>query len=294
MSGGEVVFVVNPISGWGARDGLIEQAAERLREFGYGASVRKTAAAGDGAIIAREAPEEAVALVAVGGDGTVREVVAGAADRGTPVLPVPAGTENLIAKYFGVMLSVDCIVDTIVGGRVRACDVGLLNGRRFLIVAGIGFDADVVDRLSQRRRGHITIASYFQPMWQSFWRYDFPSMEIELDGEVVFEGRGMAFVGLLPCYARGMDVLSRAVPDDGLMDLCVLPCDGRGQLVGRAWQIARGVHAEAGGVIYMHGKHLRAMSGSAVPVQCDGDPVGDLPIEITLDPKPARFLVPPK
>ena len=86
-------------------------------------------------------------LVAVGGDGTV----VGPAQRtaGRPLTVLPAGTENLVARHFGLGVTLKALARTIAAGRPVRVDVGLVGGRRFLLMAGFGFDGEIVSRHHQ-------------------------------------------------------------------------------------------------------------------------------------------------
>ena len=90
------------------------------------------------------------ALVAAGGDGTAAEL----ANRTTPGVPLalfPIGTENLLARYLKIDQSAETLGRIICGGMVRRLDAGSAQGRLFLLMAGCGFDAQVVQRLHQHR-----------------------------------------------------------------------------------------------------------------------------------------------
>jgi diacylglycerol kinase family enzyme len=144
--------------------------------------------------VAADAAEDTRAILAVGGDGTVREVVDGLlhSRRKIPVAILPTGTENLAAREFETPTDPTGIVQTILGGRAVPCDVGVTNGRHFLVVTGAGFDAEVVHRLADCRGRHITHWNYFWPIWRTFWEHRFPRLTVSADGEEVFEGRGLA------------------------------------------------------------------------------------------------------
>lgn len=287
-----ITIIFNPIAGRGRLGSVVEDIVARLRASGCEVAVLRTAAAGDATSFANAVADGTRAVLAVGGDGTVREVVGGLAGRSIPVVILPAGTENLVARECGMTADPESIVDTILHGRRQRFDLGVINGCHFGIVVGIGFDGEVVARLAARRRGNITHLSYFAPIWRTFWGHRFPPIRVEIDGELVFDGRGMVFVGVMPCYSVGLRVVRDAVWDDGLLDLCILPCVSRVGLLRHAFRVWRRVHVEHNGVIYKRCNRLRVSSTARVAVEVDGDTSGHLPVDIGIEPAAGMILMP--
>ena len=288
----EYHFIVNPASGRGRVAAALQEALERLSASGRRGCIHTTAGAGDATVIARGLPA-AAAVVAVGGDGTVREVAEGLLGRAIPLAILPAGTENLVAKQFQIDASPVRLVGTLMNPTIREIDVGLVGQRVFLVVVGVGFDAEVVRRLSRRRRGNITHLDYLLPTWQSFWSHHFPSLSVHADGQVVFEGEGLVFIGNMPRYGVGLSILRNAVVDDGLLDICIFRCRSRSKLLSHAFRIACGRHLTSSDVLYLRAREIRVSSDVPVPFEVDGDDGGDLPADIRLSSQKLQILVPP-
>ncbi len=277
----------------------------RLRAAGVELDSCVTAVAGDARRIAAEVAARARAagdsrsdrhlraLIAVGGDGTMREVADGLVGSDLPMIVWPTGTENLLAKSFGFRAEAELTLACLTGGRTIPMDVGLVNGRSFLVVAGVGFDAEVVERLVRLRMGHITHLTYAGPLWRTFWEHRFPWCRVLSEGQLLWEGRGLVFVGNLPRYSLGLRITRDARHDDGLLDVCMFPCRGRLKLIGHSLRAIARRHVEHGGVRYARLGRVRVESPSTVPVQLDGELSGGLPIEVTIRPAAIRLLVPP-
>lgn len=272
---------------------LMTEVQESLAVGGADVSLVETSSAGHAEALARELAADADVVVAVGGDGTIREVATGLMGTGVPFTIVPAGTENILAKTFGLRARVHDVVESITRGRRIACDVGRVNGRIFLVVAGFGFDADVVERLANVRLGHISHLHYAQPVLDAWLAHRFPAMRVEADGDVIFEGRGLVLAGLLPRYTIGLRVLTHAIPGDGMVDVCVLPCDGSFKLIGLAVDVLFGRHLSTEGVVYRKCQRLRLTADERVPIQLDGDIGGALPAEVTVEARAMTILAPP-
>jgi diacylglycerol kinase family enzyme len=178
--------------------------------------------------------------------------------------------------------------------RIVNADVGRINGRIFLSIIGVGFDGEVVRRISQIRTGHISHLSYFWPIWRTFWEHDFPRLRVIVDGEEVFNDLGLAFVGNISRYAVGLRICREARFDDGLLDLVVFGCREQSRLLlHAAWTLLR-FHPLKGNVVYRQFRHLRFESPDPVPSQQDGDVGPDLPIDVEVMPGQLRLYVPPQ
>ena len=116
-------------------------------------------------------------VVAAGGDGTV-SLVLNNTPIGVPLAVLPLGTENLLARYFRLQMPVPKIAGLIQQGFTKTLDVGIANGRLFLLMVGVGFDAAVVEEVDRRRTGHIHKWSYFKPIWNALRTYRYPTMQV--------------------------------------------------------------------------------------------------------------------
>jgi diacylglycerol kinase (ATP) len=283
---------MNPVAGASRQRRAIGRMLAELGRRGSAVALHHTAAAGDAMNLARQAVSHADAVIAIGGDGTVCEVINGLTGHETPLMIWPTGTENLVAKALGFRPDARLICDCLDHQRIRMVDIGIANGRSFLVVAGVGFDAEVVHRLAERRRGHITHLSYAAPIWRTFWEHRFPVLSVETD-EMNWTGRGLAFVGNMSQYALGLPVVRDAVPDDGLLDLLIMPCDHQTGLLGHSLRTLLNIHVGYKGVIYERVKRVRISSPESVPFELDGDATGMLPLDVSVQPSAVRVLVPP-
>jgi diacylglycerol kinase family enzyme len=237
------------------------------------------------------------AIVAAGGDGTVAEVVNRTAST-TPITVFPLGTANLLAGYFGIRRDARAMAQMVATGSLVRLDAGQANGRVFLLMAGCGFDADVVQRLHRRRRGgHISYWTWAQPILQSIRSYKYPTVRVTsqpsdtAEPEVV-QAAHWAFVVNMPVYAAGLNVAPQASAADGLFDVCTF--DG-----GSLWHGLKYVahiflrrHERLSAYQCRMATRVRFEADEPVPYQLDGDPGGMLPLEITMLPARITLLVP--
>jgi YegS/Rv2252/BmrU family lipid kinase len=299
----DVFIFANPIAGRGRGKQIAVRIAQQLKHEKFNVHrFEKPAAATSDAELASAAG--AYAAITIGGDGTLRAAVerliafsSGDLKRIPPVLVVPLGTANLMSRHLGIAWDDETIATQVaialLNGKTQYLDAARANGRLFLLMAGVGIDAMVVHELDRLRSGPIDLTSYALPALLAIHRYDYPPLHVEIDGEVVCHNTpAMAFVGNTPEYGTGFPILTQARSDDGLLDVCVLPCRTRLQVIRLLMHAATGDHVREEGVIYRKAKKVKIASPQEVPVQIDGDAAGHTPLEIELLPFKLPFIVP--
>jgi YegS/Rv2252/BmrU family lipid kinase len=288
----EVDFIVNPVAGGSSGRVVLTRVLDRLAGGPWNIRVHETRSAGHAVDLCRRIPGHHRAVVVCGGDGTIGEVAAGLVGSELPLAVLPTGTENIVAKAFGYRRAPGFVADLLERGILRTVDLGSANGKIFLIINGVGFDAQVAHRVAARRRGHIRRATYFLPALRALLTYRFPPLRVLVDGREAFAGRGIAFVGNLRRYATGLQILARARCDDGLLDVCVYPCSGPVGLLRHALNTMLRRHLRSGGVIYRQCRNVLITADVPIPVETDGDPAGTLPLEVGILPHKLRLLIP--
>jgi diacylglycerol kinase (ATP) len=221
-------------------------------------------------------------LVAAGGDGTVAALVNERPS--VPITVLPTGTENLFARHFGLNRRPERLAATISEGRLARIDLGLNGSRRFALMAGIGFDADVVTRHHLARVGRAGVprpthrVSYVEPVLRSSLKYRFPTLTVQIADpghEEVLTGTTV-FLFNLPRYALGLPFAPTARGDDGLLDLVVFRNAGPFQALYYLWLVVRSLHLDTPGVFHRRIRRVVVSAAETVPVQLDGDPGGSL------------------
>lgn len=292
---GYICYIVNPKSGASSGEKLPGwQFEEYLEGCGYDVRVNITRSLEHACELSADAAadRDCAMVVVVGGDGTVREVAHGLVGTDKPLLIIPGGTENLLANELGLDRTLRTLTRTFEAGYTRTLDLGNANGRCFTSIAGFGFDGEVVKAVSGNRKGHINYFDYFWPLWRTFWRYRFDSMNVEVDGEQIFDGPGLVFVGNISRYAIGLNILERADYSDGLLDVCVYKCANKAHLVKHSAVTIFKQHARCRDVIYRQGKQIIVRCDNPdLPTEIDGDPGPAVPVKINVMPKAVRIMM---
>ncbi|EFV11886.1 YegS/Rv2252/BmrU family lipid kinase [Segniliparus rugosus] len=253
-------------------------------------------------IAVRGQDEEADALVVVGGDGTMAQVLPHAVRRGAPVGLIPAGTGNDLARVLGTPRHDPVAAASVVSsGNTRLFDLGEIrtetDGRSTLFgtVAAIGFDALVSER-ANRMRWPKGKSRYVLATFAELGRLAPRRLRFEVDGEVFEHNAALAAIGNTSSYGGGMRICPDADPGDGLLELTVVEHSSRLRLLRFFPTVFKGSHLGLAEVTAYRGASISVRcadsSGPQPLVYADGERVGTLPCAITAKPGALRFIVP--
>lgn len=239
---------------------------------------------------AGEASLECDAVVAVGGDGTLRTVL-DALRRPVGVGVIPIGTANVVARELGIPLDPEGAAAAVAGGRTRLLDVGEANGRHFLAMVGVGFDAEIVAAVHGRRGGPIRMSDFVVPTWRAWTAPPRARLRLSSDGNEVAARLQDVIVCNVRNYGAYFSVTPAARPDDGRLDWVARGPSGFGSAL--AWAVAALRRRPAGFLHYGQAAALQIDAiGDPVPVQIDGDPAGTTPLSLRILASAARLFVP--
>ncbi|HEY5111371.1 MAG TPA: diacylglycerol kinase family protein [Acidimicrobiales bacterium] len=182
--------------------------------------------------LARRAVREGAELLFIwGGDGTVQRCVDAVAGKAVNLAILPAGTANLLATNLQVPNDVRGAVDVGLFGDRRRLDVGVLNGERFAVMAGVGFDAIMMRDADGELKGHFGRLAY---VWTGAraTHMNPRKIKIEIDGEPWFKGHATCVLfGQMGTLPGGIEVFPDARPDDGLLEVGVVTAENAFQWV---------------------------------------------------------------
>ncbi len=179
----KILLVGNPISGRGRGSRLIDEVFRRLEDAGHEVTIVKTRRRGDARTAASR--NQADRIAAVGGDGTINEIVNGLAGRQTPIAVVPAGVGNVLVRALALPSRVESVCRAVCDGRTIAVDACLTGENRFLLAAGAGLDARVVHDVAGKRSGTLSYFSYFTPTVRAWMKYAPETFSVEVDGAII-------------------------------------------------------------------------------------------------------------
>ncbi len=283
------MIILNPA----ARGDRAVRLEEEIARVAPEAVVRATTQAGDAARLAREAVATGYAqVVAAGGDGTINEVVNGLAGSTTALGLLPGGTMNVFACELGLPRRLAECWEVIRAGNVREIDLPTANGHAFVQLAGVGFDAQVVQATSRQSKKSLGPLSYLISMAQVAGRKP-PRLRVELEAGAEEEG-AFVLIGNGRFYGGPFSVFTGARLDDGLLDLLIFRNLGYLDIMRYAHGILfGGKHVNLRDVSYLRTPRLRVSAEEEVPVEVDGELIGTAPVEFGFHPTRLRVLAPP-
>lgn len=292
---GYICYIVNPSSGKGSTNRLVWGLREYLQLRKFDVRVSFTKSLEHAQQLGRDAvaDDKCKLIVVAGGDGTIRDVATMMINSGKPLLPIPGGTENLLASELGYDEKLATLQEAFEEGYAVDYDLCTAGSKVFASIAGFGFDAEIVKRLAMSRSGNIDHMDYFWPLWRTFWTYKFYPFKVEVDGDLIYDGPCLVFVGNLSRYAMGLHVLKNADYSDGLLDVCVYKCKNHFVFASQILMTILKMHTGISSVIYRQGKKIKvsAIDGNSAS-ELDGDPGPDLPFEIGIIPGAVKIIAP--
>jgi diacylglycerol kinase family enzyme len=286
-----VVVQRNPISGTGRAGRQIRILVSELRRLGFRVRLFASRERMDRFLSCDANRRELRCVVAAGGDGTLGDLFNRHPD--LPIATLPAGTENLVARYLKIPRCGRTVAQLVSANCRRQFDTGLAGSQRFLLMVSAGIDADVVRRLHSGRSGNISRSSYIRPILRCLFQYDFPSVRVR-SADGVHEHQGShVIVSNIPEYGFRLKFASEADPGDGLLDVRVFQRSGRLRTLLHAIRL-RFTSADGPDVVRFQTKSVELTGDKAdVPVQCDGDPGPPLPMTVTIDQRSMTLIVRP-
>ncbi len=221
MSKKHLVFIINPKSGVD-RQKAIQHAIDTTLDFNqFTYEILHTEYAKHGIELAKQAASNgAFAVVAVGGDGSVNDVVNGLLGTDTALAIIPKGSGNGMARTMGIPLKEEQAIKVINKGNITHMDIGYANGQPFISNAGVAFDALISRKFAKSvRRG---FAMYSWLVTKYMWLYKAWKWNITIDGKEVNTKAFIITVANGRQFGYNFQIAPDANWTDGLFDVVIV------------------------------------------------------------------------
>ena len=297
---GRTCIVVNPAAGQ-------EEVARLKRKLGGAFAVRsapfdlfETQYAGHATEIAREASQLGYRCVCVaGGDGTLAEVATALAGTDTPLAIIPRGTANQVARNLRIPIAFERAIETAIYGVPTPIDLGHINGRSFMLVAGAGFDASVMASATRGLKERFGFAAYIYAAVKESLAATPAKFRVTADDRVIdvsavsvmIANVGELFSAYLPVrLPLGPEPLSSWY--DGLFDVVIIAPRNLPDWANVLWQAATHQFGGSQQLIHLKAHSVKIEAEPNVPVQIDGDVAGYTPMVATSVRQGAWIMLP--
>ncbi len=288
----DAVIIGNPNSGRGGDRERLKRYAEMLRSGGFG----------DVEVWNTERPDHATELAAIagdrlvvagGGDGTVNEVVNGLSKEATLGI-IPLGTANVLARELGLPLKPEEACDRIVSGEAGRIDVGVATDhrgreRRFACMAGIGFDAHVVNEVTPRLKRYLKALAFPLAAFKVYLEGDLPTLHIVHEGKTYTTQ--FAIVANGQYYGGDFRTADDAALTTGELEVVLVDHVSKLLRADVLTSILAKKPLDRSMRSFAASGELRARSpGAQVPVQLDGEIWGRLPMTFRIEPAALKVI----
>ncbi|HSJ53573.1 MAG TPA: diacylglycerol kinase family protein [Anaerolineae bacterium] len=295
-------LIVNPRSGpWDVKYEL-PAVLNHLENRGWVTTVHKTERPGEATTLASQAVrEKADAVLVVGGDGTINEVVNGLAESEVAVGVLPGGTGNVWAKALGLptrsplhLLPLVDSVRALVPGARRRIDLGKANGRYFLQWSGLGLDAAVTYAMEPRtrRQRRLGALAYIVAGLATAAHLVGTRTRIWIDDRRIYRRSILIVVSNSQIYGGGVRMATDARLDDGLLDVDVFAGTGFGSSMRTVLGVITGLHVRDPRHSFYRARHIYVESDRPLAIHIDGEPFGTAPFDCQVVPKALTVLIP--
>ncbi|MDQ0219814.1 diacylglycerol kinase [Peribacillus cavernae] len=275
-------LIYNPTSGREAIKKHLPEVLAKLEKAGYEASCHATTEEGDATNAARIAIERGYdVVIAAGGDGTIYEVVNGLADaeRRPKLGIIPVGTTNDFARAIQVPRSVEAAADIIAAGHTMPIDIGKMNEKYFINIAGGGRLTELTYEVPSKLKTMIGQLAYYLKGIEMLPSIRATEVTIEYDGRI-FEGEIMLFLVANTNSVGGFEKLAPdASLNDGMFTMLILKKTNLADFIRIATLAIRGEHVNDRNVIYAKANRIKVATKDKMQLNLDGEFGGLAPAE---------------
>jgi YegS/Rv2252/BmrU family lipid kinase len=290
-------LIFNPVAGQGdpEQDLLTIQS---LLEPEIALDIRLTTPEVDAGQLAREAVERGAHMIIVsGGDGTISAAAEAVVGTSIPLGVISRGTANAFASALTLPNTIEAACETILQGRPKVVDAALCNGKPMVLLAGIGFEAEMVEKADRDTKNRFGMLAYIMAGVKQLREFESFEARIETPEKVITLTAGAVTIANA---APPTSVLAQGpagiICDDGLLDLTVVAPASAAGAIASAYHLLqtalRGDAAERDDIGYLRARRIKVTTEPPQKVVLDGEIIGMTPIDVECIPGGLTILMP--
>lgn len=294
-------LIFNPVSGQGNSDQELE-LIQKLLEPQLHLEIHLTTPDISPEQLAKEAiASGADLIIASGGDGTVSAVAGALIGTNVPLGIIPRGTANAFAAALGIPIAIAPIRNScqvILAGKTRVVDIARCNGLPMILLAGIGFEADTVERASRELKNQWGPLAYIMAGWEQLNEQELFNVEIEIEGNLQkLQAGAITIANAAPPTSVLAQGAGQVIVDDGLLDATITTASTKFQAVTTMVNLLGSALIKTGNnqenTISLRAKQIKVDAFPAQKVVLDGEIIGTTPIEVECIAAGLKVLAPP-
>jgi YegS/Rv2252/BmrU family lipid kinase len=286
-------FIVNPAASRGKGNSMGKWLEKECQIRNLDFDIQYTTRPGDASEIAANSTNDFKNIIAVGGDGTLQEVINGLNNIDINIGIIPVGTGNDFVRAMNIPIEPQKALNTLIGGHIKQIDAGKVGERIFHNGVGIGFDAWVVYESLKIKmlRGH---AIYLYSIIKTLKNYKAPLMELKFNDKSVTKKLFLITVGNGTSLGGGIKLTPFAKMDDGLLDLNIIQDVNKFKILQNLLKAYSGEHVNMPEVTVDKCKSIVVKSDEGLAVHADGELISCKLTEVNIQiiPKAIKFVVP--
>jgi diacylglycerol kinase (ATP) len=292
-------LIFNPV----ARGDKARRFRDQIAALAGQCALKPTAGPGGGRPLAAQAVQEGFeTIVAVGGDGTLNEVLNGIGDvpggfAAVKLGLLPLGTVNVFAKELGLPMNALRAWEVVRAGRTRAVDVAVAEftasgrpARRYFVqMAGAGMDSRAIELVDWEHKKRVGTLAYVIAALRAI-AGPLPTITATVDGQT--RAGQLVLVGNGRFYGGRYVLFPSANLSNGLLEVTVFPRVNWGVVIRCGFNVLTGQDPTAGRACYLRGRSVQLACPAPVPFHVEGENAGHLPVSCSILPSSLRVLVP--
>ncbi|MEA5467943.1 methylglyoxal synthase [Spirulina sp. 06S082] len=251
------------------------------------------------AIQAREMEEDEDPgfIIASGGDGTVSAIASATIETGIPLGIIPRGTANAFCAALGIPTDLKSACETIAAGNTRMVDVARCNDIPMILLAGVGFEAGMVEKANRELKNHLGSLAYVLSAAQQLFDQEPFKATIEMDGEIVeFQTGAVTVANAAPPTSLMAQGFGEVIPDDGLLDITIITTPQSGLQVNALASLFASALVKTPSkrkdLICLQASRLKITTDPPQKLVIDGEIFAANPVEIECIPKGLTIFTP--